>query len=130
MTTKIRALFPSVNESAGHSLPAVLLDLDYCRRPNTTVMIRRIARCCSCLSFFLLGLVLPACKTPSTPGSPEKRKGDEMVVAGQLFHTGTKIVLWMDPGGYDAYRVVRRFSPLDKADWRDSAEEVPELRQP
>ncbi len=38
------------------------------------------------------------------PGDPLKRTGDEIVVAGQLFHTGTPVVLWLDPGGYDAYR--------------------------
>ena len=42
------------------------------------------------------------------------------LVAGQLFHTTTPVVTWMDPGGYDAYRVERRFAPLDKASWKDS----------
>jgi hypothetical protein len=27
------------------------------------------------------------------------------------------VVLWTDPGGYDAYRVERRFVPLSEADW-------------
>jgi N-acetyl-anhydromuramyl-L-alanine amidase AmpD len=36
----------------------------------------------------------------------------------------------MDPGGYDAYRVERRFSAMDKADWEDSKAEVKELTQP
>jgi N-acetylmuramoyl-L-alanine amidase len=45
------------------------------------------------------------------------REGDEIVVAGQFVHTGTAVVLWLDPGGYDAYRVERRFSPLQKSDW-------------
>jgi N-acetyl-anhydromuramyl-L-alanine amidase AmpD len=49
------------------------------------------------------------------PGEPLPRSGDEIVVCGQLFHTGTPVVLWMDPGGYDAYRTERRFSPWDKA---------------
>ena len=50
------------------------------------------------------------------------------MVAGKLVHTGTRVVLWMDPGGYDAYRVERRFSPFDKSDWNDSQAEVKELR--
>jgi N-acetylmuramoyl-L-alanine amidase len=54
------------------------------------------------------------------PGQHEVREGDEIVVAGQLYHTGTKVVLWMDPGGYDAYRVERRFVPIAQADWDDS----------
>ena len=43
------------------------------------------------------------------PGKPEPRTGDEIVAAGQFFHTGTRVVLWMDPGGYDGYRVQSRF---------------------
>jgi N-acetyl-anhydromuramyl-L-alanine amidase AmpD len=49
------------------------------------------------------------------PGQHESREGDEIVVAGQFFHTGTKVVLWMDPGGYDAYRLQRRFVPIPQA---------------
>jgi N-acetyl-anhydromuramyl-L-alanine amidase AmpD len=33
----------------------------------------------------------------------QRRKGDEIVVCGQKFHTGTPVVLWTDPGGYNAY---------------------------
>ncbi len=51
------------------------------------------------------------------PGTPAPRKGDEIIVAGQMFHTGTRVVTWMDPGGYDAYRVERRFAPLAESDW-------------
>src|SRR5215467_7164278 len=58
------------------------------------------------------------------------RKGDEIVVAGKFVHTGTPVVLWMDPGGYDAYRVERRFAPIDKSDWEHSTDEVSELRSP
>jgi len=46
-----------------------------------------------------------------SPGQPLPRSGDEIVVCGQLFHTGAPVVLWMDPGGYDAYRVQCRFAP-------------------
>jgi len=45
------------------------------------------------------------------PGQPIDRLGDEIVVCGQLFHTGAPVVLWMDPGGYDAYRSHCRFNP-------------------
>ena len=63
----------------------------------------------------LAPLLLSSCRTP-TPGTPLLRRGDEIIVAGQLFHTGTRVVTWMDPGGYDAYRVERRFSP-----WAESS---------
>ncbi|MBI1322943.1 N-acetylmuramoyl-L-alanine amidase [bacterium] len=58
--------------------------------------------------------------TPVKPGTPLARKGDEIMVCGQLFHTGAPVVLWTDPGGYDAYRVDRRFAPLEKANWKET----------
>src|SRR6266566_9040326 len=64
------------------------------------------------------------------PGTMVRRTGDEIVVAGQFVHTGTRIVLWMDPGGYDAYRVERRFSPLERADWEHSRQDEKELTSP
>jgi N-acetyl-anhydromuramyl-L-alanine amidase AmpD len=44
------------------------------------------------------------------PGEALTRCGDEIVVAGQLFHTGTRVVLWLDPKGYDAYRAAPVFA--------------------
>jgi len=64
------------------------------------------------------------------PGTIVRRTGDEIVVAGQFVHTGTRIVLWMDPGGYDAYRVERRFSPFDSSAWETSRLAVAELTSP
>ena len=46
-------------------------------------------------------------------GARLERTGDEIMVCGQLYHTTTRVVLWTDPGGYDAYRVEPRFAPLD-----------------
>jgi N-acetyl-anhydromuramyl-L-alanine amidase AmpD len=70
------------------------------------------------------------CKTTSQPGVIAPRQGDEIVVAGQFVHTGTRVVLWMDPGGYDAYRVERRFSPIEKSGWEASQAEVKDLSWP
>src|SRR5467141_3730305 len=75
-------------------------------------------------------LLLTGCKTVSRPGTMTLRKGDEIVVAGRFVHTGTPVVLWMDPGGYDAYRVERRFSPFAKSDWESSRTEVKDLSSP
>ncbi|MEO1536073.1 MAG: peptidoglycan recognition family protein, partial [Planctomycetota bacterium] len=51
------------------------------------------------------------------PGESASRTGDEIVAAGQRFHTGAPVVLWTDPGGYDAYRVYQRFpSPAHLSD--------------
>jgi len=56
--------------------------------------------------------------------------GDEIVVAGQLFHTGTRVVTWMDPGGYDAYRVERRFAPIAESGWDKTKETVKDIPSP
>ncbi len=66
-----------------------------------------------------LALAFAGCATRPgfKPGQPLARNGDEIVVCGQFFHTGTRVVTWMDPGGYDAYRVERRFAPMESSDW-------------
>ena len=38
---------------------------------------------------------------PGDPSSP--RAGDEIIIAGRFYHTGTKVVTWLDPGGFNAY---------------------------
>ena len=57
-------------------------------------------------------------------GEQLPRRGDEIVVCGQLFHTTAPVVLWMDPGGFDAYRVERRFGPYEKSSWEAMQKEV------
>ena len=84
-----------------------------------------------CLGLALLtAAALTACRTLPPPGTVERRAGDEIVVAGQFVHTGTRVVTWLDPGGYDAYRVERRFSAWTNADWASSAAEVKALTTP
>ena len=39
------------------------------------------------------------------------RRGDEIVIAGRFVRIGVPVVLWSDPGGYDAYRTTRFFDP-------------------
>ena len=78
----------------------------------------------------VLAVFACGCSTVSRTGQKEPRKGDEIVAAGQFFHTGTPVVLWMDPGGYDAYRVERRFSPIETSDWSNSSAEVRTLKTP
>ncbi|MDC0935625.1 peptidoglycan recognition family protein [Pirellulales bacterium] len=64
------------------------------------------------------------------PGQHVPRTGDEIMVCGQLFHTTAPVVLWIDAGGYDAYRVERRFSEFDKSSWADSTKENTHLTTP
>jgi N-acetyl-anhydromuramyl-L-alanine amidase AmpD len=68
--------------------------------------------------------------SPAAVGNFVPRTGDEIVVAGHYVHTGTPVVLWTDPGGYDAYRVERRFSSWDEADWDSTQEKVQALTKP
>ena len=81
----------------------------------------------------LVGLLqlalLAGCISPK-PGALLKRHGDEIIVAGQLFHTGTRVVTWMDPDGYDAYRTERRFAAFDQSSWETSKVAVATLKTP
>ncbi|MBC7834469.1 MAG: N-acetylmuramoyl-L-alanine amidase [Phycisphaerales bacterium] len=66
----------------------------------------------------LANAALPGCAVGRpAPGTAMARQGDEIVVCGQLFHTGAPVVLWTDPGGYDAYRTEKRFVPWEGAAW-------------
>lgn len=85
---------------------------------------RGVGRLAGWLVAVVLGLGLVAgsgCRS-TAPGAELRRRGDEIVVCGRLFHTGTPVVLWTDPGGYDAYRVERRFVPWAEADWEHTRE--------
>lgn len=79
-------------------------------------------------SLALACLVLAGCLSRPLTFAP--RKGDEIIVAGKPFHTGTRVVTWMDPNGYDAYRTERRFSPIDESSYEKSKEAVKDLRSP
>lgn len=95
-----------------------------CRIPNLVRLLLTSSTC---------ALFLAGCATaPEKPrlGSFVPRTGDEIVVCGKYIHTGTPVVLWTDPGGYDAYRVERRFAPFEKSDWKTSSEEIKYLETP
>lgn len=47
----------------------------------------------------LVLLALTGCRTRP----PEPRRGDEIVVAGRFFPTGTRVLTWEDAGGFNAY---------------------------
>jgi N-acetyl-anhydromuramyl-L-alanine amidase AmpD len=57
--------------------------------------------------------VLAGCATVSRAptGVPAAGREDEIVVAGQRFHTGTRIVTWLESSGYDAYQGPPAFGP-------------------
>lgn len=78
---------------------------------------------------FLL-TVLFFCGCATRPGVVAERKGDEIIVAGKFIHTGTRVVTWMEPGGYDAYRTERRFAPFEESDFATSKEKAKDLNSP
>src|SRR3954467_11504525 len=77
-------------------------------------------------------LLVAGCTSNKKPmasvGQKLARQGDEIVVCGQLYHTGTPVVLWTDPGGYDAYRTERRFAPWSEASYEKTKELKPEIK--
>lgn len=89
------------------------------RKMIKTICSMRLKLTCYSLG---LALLFTGCVTaPPRVGSIAPRTGDEIVVAGHYVHTGTRVVLWTDPGGYDAYRVERHFVPLAEANWETTA---------
>ena len=79
-----------------------------------------------CLMFVVL---LVGCASKPKVGQRLQRQGDEIVIAGQYFHTGAPVVLWTDPGGYDAYRTERRFVPWEIASFEATEKEAAENRR-
>lgn len=79
----------------------------------------------------LLGLMLllPACQTVPT-GKETMRHGDEIIVAGRFFRTGTKVVTWLDKKGYDAYRVEARFKDFEHSHWDAIKDDMPSWGSP
>jgi N-acetyl-anhydromuramyl-L-alanine amidase AmpD len=76
-------------------------------------------------------LLLIGCATHKPkPGQVLHRQGDEIMVAGQLIHTGAPVVLWTDPGGYDAYRTERRFAPWKDASYAATTQQVKAIDSP
>src|SRR5262245_8836231 len=75
-------------------------------------------------------IALGGCRVVHRVGAPAPRTGDELVAAGQFVRTGTPVVLWTDTGGYDAYRVERRFSAFDESSWETSKFKVKDLSTP
>jgi N-acetylmuramoyl-L-alanine amidase len=78
----------------------------------------------------VLSLALGCAKNRTGQMSP--RAGDEIMVCGRLFHTGAPVVLWTDPGGYDAYRTERRFAPYEQSSYvatTQAAATQPALRE-
>lgn len=80
-----------------------------CHTPRHRRRLRRLAAAV-CLLAAASGCAAPRPR----PGDELLRRCDEIVVCGRLFHTGTRVVLWTDPGGFDAYRVHRRFTNRDE----------------
>ena len=72
----------------------------------------------------------PASRPAFRPGQRLERQGDEIVVCGQFFHTGAPVVTWLDPGGYDAYRVERRFAPFAQAGWFATTQATKSIQTP
>jgi len=75
-------------------------------------------------------LPLSVPEAPASLGDPVPRVGDEIMICGRLYHTGTPVVLWGDVGGYDHYRVERRYVPFEEASWATTQKEVPSFTTP
>jgi len=61
-----------------------------------------------------LGAVALLALCTTLPGTRLDRRGEELVACGELFHVGSPVVLWTDAGGYDAYRLEKRFRAAEQ----------------
>jgi N-acetylmuramoyl-L-alanine amidase len=75
----------------------------------------------------LIGALVGCGHNKTEVGQRLERKGDEIVVAGQFFHTGAPVVTWMDPGGFDAYRTERRFAPTSQASFLATTQQAAKI---
>ncbi len=85
------------------------------------------------LAAMTVGKFLSGCRhrpTPYAPGQLLQRIGDEIVVCGQFFHTTAPVVLWIDPAGYDAYRVERRFVPIEQSSFAATTQTTRDIKWP
>jgi len=97
---------------------------------NVIIDMRRSQFICLMLTFALVAvaavvqlilLVGHYTSSSSSVGAPFTqlpRTGNEIMVCGQLYNIGTPVVLWTDPGGYDAYRTQLRFVPYNISDYK------------
>ena len=80
--------------------------------------------------FLVLAYLIQLLGCAARPGAILPRAGDEIMVCGTLFHTGTPVVLWTDPGGYDAYRTERRFVPYARSSWAATTQDTTAIQTP
>jgi N-acetyl-anhydromuramyl-L-alanine amidase AmpD len=78
-----------------------------------------------------LSVALAGVGCQQTPiGVEHELYGDEIVVAGRFFRTGTPVVPWIHHEGYDAYRPGARFKPWDQSSWEAIKEGMPDWGAP
>jgi hypothetical protein len=78
-------------------------------------MAKRIAPMSHWLLLVLGYAAVQGAEPPSSLGQKVVRRGDEVMVCGQLYHTTAHVVLWTDRDGYDAYRVEPRFASIEQS---------------
>ena len=98
-------------QACGSILPAAKALRRMRPKPQTWRTAAAVALPLIGLVVVLIALLRPR-RPPAEPTAVERR-GEEIVVAGQLVPTGTPVVLWSDPGGYNAYLETRFFAGDD-----------------
>lgn len=85
---------------------------------------------------FAATLALTGCRTPTLAPVADVKSGDEIIVAGQRFHTGTRVITWQDAGGYNGYAGLPPFAPrhdvlsaADEARVREHGWDLPTLQK-
>jgi N-acetyl-anhydromuramyl-L-alanine amidase AmpD len=71
--------------------------LSHFRDKQTLMISWSAARAITVVATFLIAMT----GRSQAPNAPASQTGDEIVVCGQRFHTGTPVVIWTTKGGYD-----------------------------
>ena len=78
-------------------------------------MLAQLRKSVTCLLLIVTTYLISGCA--NTIGKETKLHGDEIVVAGRFFRTGTRVVTWLEHEGYDANRTDARFEPFAQSSW-------------
>lgn len=78
---------------------------------------RHRRRACASLAAVCMLLFLRCAASPGAPPLLPPIAGDDfIVVAGERFHIGTRVVTWLEPDGYSAYREGKHFDRSEEPD--------------
>ena len=78
-------------------------------------------RCFAALTLLICVVAITGCQRQHE-GVKLSGIGDEIIVAGKAYHTGTRVITWVEKGGYNGYHGVKPFLPRKISGKREAGE--------